>query len=114
MEIRGPAKGANAVARRRVACGGLALAIVALPSLAFADPAPAAPATGDATPQMQLRGVEDTMRASEDQRRRIETDIETIRADRARLNAALIDTTAKVQDAERQMDAGNARLATLQ
>ena len=29
-----------------------------------------------ATPEMQLRGVEDTMRASEDQRRRIEADIE--------------------------------------
>jgi murein hydrolase activator len=60
-----------------------------------------------------LRGVEDTMRASEDQRRRIEADIETIRADRARLTAALIDTTAKVQDTERQMDAANARLTTL-
>ena len=54
-----------------------------------------------ATQEMQLRGVEDTMRASEDQRRRIEADIETIRTDRARLNAALIDTTAKVQDTER-------------
>ena len=62
---------------------------------------------------MQLRGVEDTMRASQEQRRRIEADIETIRADRARLNAALIDTTAKVQETERQMDAANMRLTSL-
>ena len=55
-------------------------------------------------------GVEDTMRASEEQRRRIEADIETFRADRARLNAALIDTTAKVQEAERQIAAADDRL----
>jgi murein hydrolase activator len=82
---------------------------------AFADSiAPEVKTDDKATQEMQLRGVEDTMRASEDQRRRIEADIETIRADRARFNAALIDTTAKVQDAERQIDAGNARLATLE
>ena len=81
---------------------------------AFADP-PAGAAKSDesAAPEMQLRGVEDTMRSSEDQRRRIEADIETIRADRARLNAALIDTTAKVQDTERQIEAANARLSAL-
>ena len=86
-----------------------------LPQSAFADSAaPEVKSDAKATQEMQLRGVEDTMRASEDQRRRIEADIETIRADRARLNAALIDTTAKVQDTERQIDAGNARLATLE
>ena len=53
------------------------------------------------------------MRAAEEQRRRIEADIETFRADRARLNAALIDTTAKVQEAERQIAAANERLAGL-
>ena len=61
----------------------------------------------------ELRGVQDTMRASEEQRRRIEADVEALRADRARLNAALIETTAKVQDNERQMSAANQRLATL-
>ena len=44
---------------------------------------------------MELRGVEDTLRASEEQRRQIEAEIEAIRADRARLNAALIETTAE-------------------
>ncbi|MGD1036524.1 MAG: peptidoglycan DD-metalloendopeptidase family protein [Roseiarcus sp.] len=66
-----------------------------------------------AAQESRLRGVEDTMRASDEQRRRIEADIESFRADRARLIAALIDTTAKVQDAERQIAAANERLATL-
>ena len=48
-----------------------------------------------------LRGVQDTLHQSEEQRRAIETEIDSVRADRARLSAALIDTTAKVQDAER-------------
>ena len=67
-----------------------------------ADPDGVGSKTDDkAAQETRLRGVEDTMRASDEQRRRIEADIETYRADRARLNAALIDTTAKVQEAER-------------
>jgi septal ring factor EnvC (AmiA/AmiB activator) len=78
-----------------------------------ADPAAAPKADDKAAQETRLRGVEDTMRAAEEQRRRIEADIETFRADRARLNAALIDTTAKVQEAERQIAAANERLADL-
>src|SRR5271170_1503135 len=63
--------------------------------------------------QTELRGVEDTLRASEEQRRAIETEIESIRADRARLSAALIETTAKVQDAERAAAAAGDKLASL-
>ena len=66
-----------------------------------------------AVQETRLRGVEDTMRASDEQRRRIEAEIETFRADRARLSAALIETTANVQEAERQIVAANDRLATL-
>jgi murein hydrolase activator len=84
---------------------------------AFADPAsPAAAAASDqqkADKQTELRGVEDTIRASEDQRRRIESDIETIRADRARLSASLIETTAKVQESERGVVAADDRLVSL-
>ncbi|MBV8472511.1 MAG: peptidoglycan DD-metalloendopeptidase family protein [Hyphomicrobiales bacterium] len=76
-------------------------------------PGSAAPKPTDTDQQTRLRGVEDTMRASDEQRRRIEADIETIRADKARLTAALIDTTAKVQDSERQIAAANERLASL-
>jgi len=124
MQIRGSSKGMAPAASRRAASAFalvwlamLAAFVAGSPAsleIAFADPAaPAAQSDDKATQEMQLRGVEDTMRASEDQRRRIEADIETIRADRARLNAALIDTTAKVQDTERQIEAANARLTTL-
>jgi septal ring factor EnvC (AmiA/AmiB activator) len=116
MKIRGPSKERTPAARRGagLALGLPVLAILAALQPALADPPPPAVKTDDkANQEMQLRGVEDTMRASEEQRRRIEADIETIRTDRARLNAALIDTTAKVQDAERQMDAANDRLITL-
>jgi murein hydrolase activator len=121
MRIRGSSQGEMSTASRRarLASGLLALTLVVALVLAsapvvFADPAaPSAKGDDKATPEIQLRGVEDTMRASEDQRRRIEADIESIRTDRARLNAALIDTTAKVQATERQMDEANGRLTAL-
>src|SRR5579863_9409320 len=114
MKIRGFVDGGGlARGRAALAAGLLGLAT----ATAFADPAtpgaPQAKTDDKANQEMQLRGIEDTMRASEEQRRKLEADIESIRADRARLNAALIDTTAKVQDAERQIDAANTRLTTL-
>lgn len=63
--------------------------------------------------EVELRGVEDTIRASDEQRRQIETAIDSIRADRARLSAALIETTGKVQDAERDAATADDRLAGL-
>jgi len=68
-----------------------------------ADPAGSSPPVEQqkAEKEMELRGVEDTIRASEDQRRALESQLESMRADRARLSAALNETTAKVQDAER-------------
>jgi len=84
---------------------------------ALADPAqpnpPAASEQRRAETEMELRGVEDTLRQSEDQRRAIEAEIESIGADRARLTAELIDTTAKVQDAERGAAAAAVKLASL-
>ena len=84
---------------------------------AEADPAPPAPpeATNQerADKETELRGVEDTLRASEEQRRALEAEIESVRADRARLSAALIETTAKVQDAERAAAAAGDKLASL-
>jgi murein hydrolase activator len=91
----------------------LGLFIGAAP-LAAADPAAPAPQPDEKQAhESELRGVEDTMRAADEQRRRIEADIEGLRADHARLNAALIETTAKVKDNERQIGAANERLATL-
>jgi septal ring factor EnvC (AmiA/AmiB activator) len=106
MAIRFPA--------RRV-CGSAALLAAALacaPALAE-PPAPTAKSDERAMRDTQLRGVEDTLKASEEQRRQIEADVEAIRLDRARLNAALIETTAKVQDTESQRAAASARLAEL-
>jgi murein hydrolase activator len=121
-------KGIRAIPVRRAAAAanryrkgmgaGRALAVCAAmfltTAVAHADSDSAA-GNGDdkAAQELRLRGLEDTMRASDEQRRLIEADIETFRADRARLSAALIDTTAKVQDAERQITAANDRLASL-
>jgi septal ring factor EnvC (AmiA/AmiB activator) len=111
--------------QRRRRWTGCARAVVLAASLAAidrahadpaGDPPPNPPAAGDqqrADKEMELRGVEDTLRQSEEQRRAIETEIDSVRADRARLSAALIETTAKVQDAERGADAAADRLSSL-
>jgi septal ring factor EnvC (AmiA/AmiB activator) len=118
MKIREPSKRPRPDSSRWEArisvAGALAIfAFLAIASPPIARAEPAAKSNDKATQEQQLLGVEDTMRASEDQRRRIEANVETLRADRARLTAALIDITAKVQDAERQIDAANARLTIL-
>jgi septal ring factor EnvC (AmiA/AmiB activator) len=87
-----------------------------------AAPAPGAPANGSAQPgakpaldekQTELRGLQDTLDASEAQRRKIEAEIENLRSDRARLNAALIDATSRVSAAEAKISAAEKRLDTL-
>jgi septal ring factor EnvC (AmiA/AmiB activator) len=84
-------------------------------SSAVADPTPPPPTTDEqrADKETELRGVQDTLRQSEEQRRAIEAEIESVRADRARLSEALIETTAKVQDAERGAAAATDKLASL-
>lgn len=72
---------------------------------------PANPALQDR--QTELRGLQDTLGASDAQRHKIEAEIETLRSDRARLNAALIDTTSKVSTDEARMTADEKRLDTL-
>jgi septal ring factor EnvC (AmiA/AmiB activator) len=98
---------------RSVVAALFAALVAAAPALAQAQPPQTAKPDDKAGHETELRGLEDTMRASEEQRRRIEGDVESIKADRARLSAALIETTAKVQDNERQVNAANQRLATL-
>ena len=104
--------------RRWLSCAGtVALAAsFALARGALADPAPPPPAPTDqqrTDKTIELRGVEDTLRQSEEQRRAIQAEIESIGADRARLSAALIEITAKVQDAERGAAEATDRLASL-
>ena len=60
-----------------------------------------------------LQGVEDTLLQSEAQRHRIAADIEQIRTDRVRLNAALIETTGRVHEAETKAGIVESRLDTL-
>ncbi len=94
----------------RVAAVGAAVGCAAS---AFADPAAPAPEQQKVDKQTELRGVEDTMRASETQRRDIQSEIESIRMDKARLMDAMIATTARVQAAERGVAAANERLDSL-
>src|SRR5436305_13976954 len=48
----------------------------------------------------ELRGLEDTIDAADTQRRNLESDIQAIRTDRARLNTVLIQPTAKNRQSE--------------
>jgi murein hydrolase activator len=63
--------------------------------------------------QLELRGIEDTIGASEAQRRQIEAEIENLRSDRARLVAALLATAERVSAAEQKIGEGETRLEIL-
>lgn len=53
--------------------------------------------------QTALKILEADLRAAEDRRRKLELELETLRTDRARLNAALIETGGRVRQAETRM-----------
>ena len=61
----------------------------------------------------EYQGVQDTLAQSAAQRKKIETEIESIQNDRAKLTAASIDAREKVEAAEAQLAAVEERLATL-
>jgi len=63
--------------------------------------------------QLELRGVQDTIEASDAQRRKIEAEIEGLRDDRARLATALIGTTERIGALERAIGDAEARLDTM-
>ena len=85
--------------------------------LAQAQPAPAAaPAeTADekAKRESDLKALEEAMAASAAARRRLEAEIDEMKSDRARLNAALIDTAGRVRGTEDRTRALEQRLQTL-
>jgi murein hydrolase activator len=106
----------------RAAPFGLAVALLIPLPLAAQAPAPAAPAESPALTQKEndisahkteLQGVEDTISASDAQRQKIEADVENLRGDRARLVAALIDTTEHIQQNETKISDAELRLAGL-
>ena len=78
-------------------------AITSVPAVA-----PQGPASLDGPPppkpiddkKLELRGIEEILRDADGQRQKIQTDLETARADRARLSTALIEATARTQAAE--------------
>ena len=61
--------------------------------------------------ELQLRGVETNLKASRDEQRKIEADVEALSLDRGRLNAALLDTTARLQAIEAERAETTDRLA---
>jgi murein hydrolase activator len=63
--------------------------------------------------QSELKGIQDTIQESERQRREIEAQIESLRGDRARLEAALIATTQRVSAAETKVSEAEARIENL-
>jgi septal ring factor EnvC (AmiA/AmiB activator) len=102
--------------RSTPAFGWIVLVVLgaAAPSRA-AEPAPAPQANSDAleAQRHRLDEAQEAADKAEADRRRTESDLETIRADRARLSSALIDTTARVRDAEARSAAATERLDLL-
>jgi septal ring factor EnvC (AmiA/AmiB activator) len=79
--------------------------------IAAGAPAHAEPAAARADRELELRGVETNLKASEEEQRKIEADVEALKLDRGRLNQALLDTTAKLQKIEADRADATARLA---
>lgn len=63
--------------------------------------------------RLELRGMEDTLEVSQEQRRKIEAEIADLRADRTKLTAALLDAGENVKAAERKLTETEARLDPL-
>ena len=96
------------------ACAGISLAGLAL--LDVARPQPAAestPAEELGGKRQELRSVEETISASTAQRAAIEKEIDAIHSDRAKLNAALLDATARIETSDVRLADTERRLDTL-
>ena len=94
------------------------VASIAPACLAAQSGQPAAPDAGEngtelSGRRLELRGMEVTLEASQELRRRIAAEIASIRADRTKLTAALLDATQSVNASERKIDETEARLDTL-
>jgi murein hydrolase activator len=88
-----------------------------LPGAAAAQTAAAGagptPNTDLAAKRREIESLQSAAALSADQKRKIEADIEELRTDRVRLNAALIETTGKVHAAEDRASVIGDRLATM-
>jgi murein hydrolase activator len=63
--------------------------------------------------RLELRGMENSLEASQEQRQKIEAEIASIRADRAKLTAALLNATRNVNATEQKISETEARLDML-
>jgi murein hydrolase activator len=93
----------------------LCVAALGAPAL-YGEPVapPAATAPSELSgKRLELRGVEDTISASEEQRRKIEDDIARLRSERERLNQTLLDATARLRATEESAAEVEQRLEAL-
>lgn len=95
--------------RARRAAARLALAFACAP--AFAQTPPENPVVDDK--KLELKSVEDTLGVSTEHRKKIEAEVAGIRSDRARLNEALMDASARVSAADARLAQVEQRLDTL-
>ncbi len=63
--------------------------------------------------RLELRGMQDTLDASQEQRAKIEAEVASIRTDRAKLAGALVDLVRQIDDRERKITEAEGRLDTL-
>eukprot|EP01037_Dinobryon_pediforme_P016668 gene16668-16848_t len=93
---------------------GIGLAFLGLLGACPSKAEVATPAVDEqAKHQTELQGVEDTIKASEAQRQKIEAEIAAAREDREKLNAALIESNTKVQADEDKVHSVEVRLDTM-
>ena len=90
--------------------GALAAAAQLFAGVALAQSAPEDPRQVIDRGQSDLRALEDERKAAEERSRRTDAEIELMRNDRARLNAALIETTARARAGEIRVADMEARL----
>jgi murein hydrolase activator len=91
-------------------CGALACVAARAEPAGEATPTPTQEV---GTKKLELQGVEDTINASATQRATLEREIASIHADRAKLNAALLDATAKIGASDARLADTERRLDTL-
>jgi len=112
----GPRARSEAGALRKAAV--FAFASFALSARAEQTGAPKAPDDARRAPdlfqkRLELRGVEERIDASGEQRRKLEGEVATLGADRERLNQALLDAAQKLRAAEERAQEIEKRLETL-
>ncbi|MCP8940695.1 peptidoglycan DD-metalloendopeptidase family protein [Alsobacter sp. SYSU M60028] len=97
---------------------GLALALAAAPAAAQQKQKPLTPeeiaerAAEKATRALELEETQRVLQGSGEARARLDAEVAELRGDRARLNAALIDTTGRLRSTEARISAIEQRLAT--